>query len=130
MSYQPRDPRAKLGQQLLHSLGESEAAERRTGPRFLAPPLDVVVKDKHYTTVDWGQGAVVLGDYHEVIAIGRKLVVTLSVAGRPGRTYRAQMQVMRYEPKRGHLILQFVEIDKGLLGWLGDLQLTGEARTV
>jgi hypothetical protein len=130
MSYQPQDPRAKLGRQLLRDLGETEAADRRTGPRFLAPPLQLVLKDKSYTTVDWGIGAIVIGDYHDVIAIGRKLVVTLSVASQPGLTHRALMQVLRYEPRRGHLILQFVEIDKGLLGWLGDLQLTGEARTV
>jgi hypothetical protein len=130
MSYQPQDPRAKLGRQLLRDLGETEAADRRAGPRFLAPPLHIVVKDKTYTTVDWGIGALVIGDYHDVIAIGRKLVVTLSVASQPTVAHRALMQVLRYEPRRGHLILQFVEVDKGLLGWLGDLQLTGEARTV
>jgi hypothetical protein len=127
MSYRPKDPRAKLGDALLRDLGERETPERRVGPRFLAPPLDVLINRKVYHTIDWGLGALVLGDYDVAIKEGDTLIVVVSRADDPEVAHKATVRVARVNKKRNHLTLQFVEIGKGLLGWLGDLQLTGDA---
>jgi len=125
MGYQPDDPRAKLGHALLRELGAPEASERRAGPRFLAPTLDVVIKNKVYRTIDWGLGAVLIGGYEYSHRVGAKLSITLSHAAEPEVAHRATVRVLRSDPERRRITLQFVEIGKGLLGWLGDLQMTG-----
>jgi hypothetical protein len=127
VTYRPQDKRTRLAGALLRDLGAHEQADRRGGPRFLAPTLEVKVKDKHINTIDWGLGALVVRDHELAVAEGAKLVVTLSLPARPDDAHRALVQVLRHDKKRGHLILQFVEISKGLLGWLADLQLTGDA---
>ncbi len=127
MSYRPKDPRAKLGGDLLRDLGERETPERRAGPRFLAPTLDVMIDRKRYQTIDWGLGALVLGNYDGPAKLNGKLVVTLSRADDPEIAHKATALVLRVDKRRKQLTLQFVEIGKGLLGWLGDLQLTRDA---
>jgi hypothetical protein len=125
MSYRPNDPRAKLARGLLRDLGERETSERRTGPRFHAPTLDVMIGRKIYQTVDWGLGAMVVGGYDGVHKVDAKLTVTLSLAADPEIAHKATARVIRIDKKKRLVTLQFVEIGKGLLGWLGDLQMTG-----
>ena len=127
MTYRPKDPRAKLGGDLLRDLGARETAERRVGARFLAPTLDVRINRKVYHTIDWGLGALVLGDYDVAAKQDDTLVVVVSRADDPEVAHKATVRVARVDKKRKYLTLQFVEIGKGLLGWLGDLQLTGDA---
>jgi hypothetical protein len=127
VSYRPKDPRAKLGGDLLRDLGVPDRPERRGGPRFLAPTLDVVINRKLYHTIDWGLGALVVGGYDVPIEEGATLVVSLARADDPEIVHNATVRVARFNKRRSHLTLQFVEIGKGLLGWLGDLQLTGNA---
>lgn len=124
MSYKPNDPRAKLGRGLLRDLGEREE-DRRAGLRFLAPVLDVMINRRVYKTVDWGLGALVVGGFEPTVAIGAKLAVTVSRAEEPENAYKATVQVMRIEVQRKRVTLQFVEVGKGMLGWLGDLQMNG-----
>ncbi|MEJ0067661.1 MAG: hypothetical protein WDO24_01770 [Pseudomonadota bacterium] len=125
MTYRPKDPRTKLAGDLLRDLGERETPERRGGPRFLAPTLDVMIDRKRYQTLDWGLGALVIGGFDARVKPDAKLVIALSLPGDPETTHKATAQVLRVDTRRRHLTLQFVEIGKGLLGWLGDLQLTG-----
>jgi hypothetical protein len=127
VSYRPKDPRSKLAGDLLRDLGEPERPERRAGPRFLAPTLDVMINRKLYHTVDWGLGALVLAGYDAPVKAGATLIVTLSRAEDPETAHKATVRVARIDKRRNHLTLQFLEIGKGLLGWLGDLQLTGDA---
>ncbi len=127
MSYRPKDPRAALAGDLLRDLGAPDRPERRGGPRFLAPTLDVTINRKLYHTIDWGLGALVVGGYNAPIKEGETLVVSVSRADDPEIIHNATVRVARFSPRRGHLTLQFIEIGKGLLGWLGDLQLTGNA---
>jgi hypothetical protein len=124
MSYKPNDPRSKLGRQLLRDLGEREE-ERRAAPRFLAPVLDVMINRQVYKTIDWGLGALVIKDFDKPVAIGAKFSVTLSRPEDPENAHRATVQVLRIESKRKRMTLQFVEVGKGMLGWLGDLQMHG-----
>jgi hypothetical protein len=123
MSYKPNDPRSKLGRQLLRDLGEREE-ERRAGPRFLAPVLDVMINRQVYKTVDWGLGALVV-EFDKPASIGAKFAVTVSRAEDPETAHRATVQVLRIESKRRRITLQLVEVGKGMLGWLGDLQMNG-----
>ena len=125
MSYRPNDPRAKLAGALLRDLGERETPERRTGLRFHAPTLDVMIGRTVYQTVDWGLGALVIGGYDTVHKPDAKLTVTLSLADDPEIAHKATARVIRFDAKKRLLTLQFVDIGKGLLGWLGDLRLTG-----
>jgi hypothetical protein len=127
VTYRPKDPRAKLAGELLRGLGERETPERRGGPRFLAPTLDVMIARKIYQTVDWGLGALVVGGFDAPIKLDSKLVVTVSQPGLAEIAHRATGRVLRVDTRRRQITLQFVEIGKGLLGWLGDLQLTGDA---
>jgi hypothetical protein len=124
MSYKPNDPRAKLGSQLLRDLGERETEERRIAPRFLAPVLDVLINKRIYKTVDWGLGALVLGDC-DLPKADAALSLTLSRAEDPETAFKASATVIRVDKRRKRVTLQFVEVGKGMLGWLGDLQLTG-----
>ncbi len=125
MSYRPDDPRAKLGSQLLRDLGQRETPERRTGPRFHAPTLDVKLGRSTYQTVDWGLGALVIGGFDGTVKRDAKVAITLWLPDDPERTHRATARVLRLDSKKQLLTLQLVEIGKGLLGWLGDLQMTG-----
>jgi hypothetical protein len=125
MSYKPNDPRAKLGRQLLSDLGERETDDRRGAPRFLAPVLDVMINRKIYQTIDWGLGALVLRDSDATLKVDAKLVVTLSRAEDPENAHKATVTVLRIDKRRKLVTLQFIEVGKGMLGWLGDLQLTG-----
>lgn len=125
VSYRPDDPRAKLGSGLLRDLGQRETPERRTGPRFHAPTLDVRLGRNTYQTIDWGLGALVIGGFTGSVKLGSKVSLTLSLASDPDVTHRATARVLRLDAKKHCLTLQFVEIGKGLLGWLGDLQMTG-----
>ena len=127
MSYRPNDPRAKLAGQLLRDLGERETPERRSGPRFLAPPLDVKLDRKVYQTVDWGLGALLIGNYDGNPKIGAQVTLVLSRANVPEVTHTASARVIRYDKKKRLLTLQFVEVGKGMLSWLGDLQMHGDA---
>ncbi len=129
MSYKPDDPRSKLGRQLLRNLGERETDERRGAPRFLAPVLDVMINRQVYKTIDWGLGALVIKDFDKTVAIGATLSVTVSRPEEPENAHRAKVQVLRIEIQRKRLTLQFVEVGKGMLGWLGDLQLHGGTPT-
>jgi hypothetical protein len=125
MAYKPNDPRAKLGRQLLNDLGERETDERRVGPRFLAPVLDVLIDKRVYKTVDWGLGALVIKDFDKSVGIGAKFSVTVSRAEDPETAHRATAQVLRIETQRKRVTLQLVEVGTGMLGWLGDLQMNG-----
>jgi hypothetical protein len=125
MSYKPNDPRSKLGRQLLHDLGDREAAERRAGPRFLAPVLDVMINRQVYKTVDWGLGALVIKDFDKTTSIGAKFSATVSRPGEPENAHKATVQVLRIETQRQRITLQLVEVGKGMLGWLADLQMHG-----
>lgn len=124
MSYKPNDPRSKLGRQLLRDLGEREE-ERRAAPRFLAPVLDVMINRQVYKTIDWGLGALVVGAFDKPVAIGAKFAVTVSRAEDPETAHRATVQVLRIETQRKRITLQLIEVGKGMLGWLGDLQMNG-----
>ena len=126
MSYRPNDPRAKLGRQLLKNLGERETPERRTGLRFLAPTLDVRMERKVYQTVDWGLGALLIGNYEGDPKIDAKMTLVLSREKDPETTYTATARVIRYDKKKRLLTLQFLEVGKGMLSWLGDLQMHGD----
>ncbi|MBI3517209.1 MAG: hypothetical protein HY060_24510 [Proteobacteria bacterium] len=130
MSYRPNDPRHKLAGDLLKGLGERESPERRGGPRFLAPPLDVMIDRKRYQTLDWGLGALVIGGYDGPLKADAKITVTVSRAEEPEIAHKAKGRVLRIDKKRRQLTLQFTEVGKGMLGWLGDLQMTGGATGV
>ncbi|HUA51530.1 MAG TPA: hypothetical protein VMB81_05165 [Candidatus Sulfotelmatobacter sp.] len=127
MSYRPNDPRSKLGRQLLRDLGERETPERRTGPRFLAPTLDVKLDRKIYQTVDWGLGALVVGNYDGDPKPDTKMTIVLSREKDPETTHTATARVIRVDKKKRLLTLQFLEVGKGMLSWLGDLQMHGDA---
>ncbi|MBV8165694.1 MAG: hypothetical protein JO021_02800 [Alphaproteobacteria bacterium] len=129
MSYKPNDPRSQLGRQLLRNLGERETDERRAAPRFLAPVLHVMIDRQVYQTIDWGLGALVIKDFDKTVAIGATLSVTVSRPEEPENAHRAKVQVLRIETQRKRVTLQFVEVGKGMLGWLGDLQLHGGTPT-
>jgi hypothetical protein len=86
-----------------------------------------MINRKLYHTIDWGLGALVVGGYTTPINEGDTLVVSVSRADDPETIHNATVRVARFSQRRNQLTLQFVEIGKGLLGWLGDLQLTGNA---
>jgi hypothetical protein len=104
-----------------------ETPERRTAPRFLIPPLDVMIDRKSYKTVDWGLGALVIDGYEGPLGLYTQVTVTISCPAAPAAAHQARMRVLRLDPKRRHLTLQYVEAGKDLRGWLGALQASGGA---
>jgi hypothetical protein len=122
MSYRPDDPRARLGRALLGELGHTE--ERRTQPRFYAPTLVVTIDSETYRTVDWGLGACVLGDYDGKAAVDAIIALKLARPGDAATVHSATGRVLRVDPVRRQLTIQFAEIGPGMLGWLGDLRLS------
>jgi hypothetical protein len=104
-----------------------QTPERRASPRFLIPPLAVTIDRKSYQTVDWGVGALVIGGYDGPLGLYTQVTVTLSCAAAPEVTHQAKMRVLRLDPRRHQLTLQYVEVAKALLGWLGALQASGGA---
>lgn len=125
MSYRPDDPRARLGRALLDDLGHTE--ERRTQPRFHAPVLSVTIGGETYRTVDWGLGACVLADYDGNAAVNAVVALKLARPGDATNVYPATGRVLRLDPARRQLTVQFVEVGPGMLGWLGDLRLSDES---
>jgi hypothetical protein len=125
VSYRPNDPRAKLAGELLRDMGKHDLPERRAGPRFHAPTLVVMIDRRIYQTVDWGLGAMVVGGYKPTVKLGAVVGVVLSSPGAPEITHKATARILRIDHRRELVTLQFVEIGKGLLGWLGDLRLGG-----
>jgi len=71
----------------------------------------------------------VIKDFDKTVAIGATFSVTVSRPEEPENAHRAKVQVLRLEPQRKRLTLQFVEVGKGMLGWLGDMQMNGGTPT-
>src|SRR5258708_116526 len=123
MAYKPHDPRSRLGRDLLKTLGERETPERRSGPRFLAPTLSVLIARQKYQTIDWGLGALVIGDFGGPVKIGGKLKITVTLVNQTDPAYAATTLVLRHDQTKRQLTLQLVEHQSGLLGCLGVLPL-------
>jgi hypothetical protein len=110
--------------------GETAVAghQKRDNRRFTYPVLRVLVGKSTYDTVDWSLGGLAVGNYVGDLKNGGRIQIVISDGGRSSAYYPAQARIIRADPRKRILSLQFSNLSRGGFDWLSGLQLMQSRR--
>ena len=110
--------------------GETAVAghQKRDNKRFVYPVLRVLVGKSTYNTVDWSLGGLMCENYVGDLKGNSRIQVVVSDGSRTSAFYTAQTRVIRVDPSKRTLSLQFQNLSRGGFDWLSGLQLMQSQR--
>ena len=103
-------------------------SNRRRDRRIELPPIQIILEDVAYTTVNWSLGGFLVGPYEGACRFGDEMRVEI-VIDFEGRTFRheAVMEVVRVTRGTGELAGRFIDIEPAAVETL-EAWMTGRLR--